>query len=145
MAAFKALSDFPEAFDDFESIREWLRSKAVSNATATEDWPTPETAELWRSFVFSMDGGSISEWKAQSQVFPMARSSNNGNVSPPGALVRIVNRFASSRTELRVPDFTPIGELPSRIRALATGVAYGSVTPDGGGVAVTYIGPGELK
>jgi hypothetical protein len=56
-----------------------------------------------------------------------------------------MNRTAAGKTGIYAPDFTPLGELSSRLSILRTGVAYGMIGPGGGTVDVTYIGPDELS
>jgi hypothetical protein len=126
-------------------MRGWLRSKAVSDASKSTDWPTPETADPWRAFVLSMEGESIRKWQIHTKSFPMKWKSRSRNGCMAGALVRVMNRTATTRTKICAPDFTPLGELPYRLRVSRTSIMYGTLAPEGATVDVTYIGPGDLR
>jgi hypothetical protein len=45
------------------------RSHSRMPAGRSADWPTPETSDLWRAILRSMDGESTSEWRVQTKPF----------------------------------------------------------------------------
>ena len=49
-AALAAVNDLDPVFVDNAGLMAWLESNAVATLTDTDDWPTAETAEIWRQF-----------------------------------------------------------------------------------------------
>ena len=142
VAALTALNEYPGDFKDYAGMREWLDSESVTEASESERWPTPETAELWRRFIESLHGVSLREWKIRRKV--RAVNWSNPKPPPPGQLVRIVHTSTGLKAEARTPDFALLGELKAPLQRL-TGLIWGTVAPSGSEIEVTYHGPSEFK
>lgn len=142
IAALAALRDFPDEFTDFEGMREWLRSEAVVEATQDPNWPTADTADLWRRFVRTASAESASEWSLQKRVVPV-QWHPEASVPDDGELVRLDNDVTPNRTAVCGPDFERLGELRRSVRSMP-GLYFGEVAQSGASVLVSYVGPGKL-
>jgi replicative superfamily II helicase len=140
VAALAALQDFPSDFEDYQGMKDWLNSEEVAEAGQSNSWPTPETADLWSSFVNSTCGDSSRPWSIQSKRFAAVW---HPGISPQeGEFVRLVRRGA--RTAICSSDFTQIGNLKHQLPNLP-GVLFGNVAEGLAEVDLTYHGPVALK
>lgn len=141
VAALAALADIPGSFTDFQELKEWLASEPVAQASMTANWPTPETAELWRTFRHSLSDEATRTWTCTVKNYDVT-----WHKEPPaeGCLLRIVNPSIGGRAQVQTPDFVTIGELNRILRPVA-GVMFAVTTSDPKQVAVNYQGPHEFK
>ena len=142
VAALAALNDFPGDFEDYEGMKAWLTSKPVVDAGRVQDWPTKDTADLWRAFVDSTHGESTRVWKVQSRNCRVKW--DDGVSTYRDELVRVLKRSSSGRAEVYTPDFVHLGELREVLPTLV-GAVYGRISPAGDGIELTYHGPDKLK
>ncbi len=61
-AALVAITDTTPVFVDRIGMVEWLRSQQVEALTDRGDWPTPDSAAIWRQFRTEMLIGRIQRW-----------------------------------------------------------------------------------
>jgi hypothetical protein len=65
IAAMTAVRDTGAAFFDNAGMRTWLESNEITTFTDAEDWPTPETSELWKRFRSEVLSGVLQKWTEQ--------------------------------------------------------------------------------
>jgi hypothetical protein len=140
IAAIKAISDCPADFTDMKGMREWARSICVAQRQASPNWPTPETASLWLTFVSGLTVTSAAKWTFQS---------GNANVTwreppPPGTGVRLIYDHAHRNMRVFSRDLEPLGFLPYRWEAEPAGIALGEVSNSEDTVNITYLGPSDF-
>jgi len=140
VAALAALSDFPGDFKDYQGMKDWLRSEPLVEAGRVTDWPTPDTADLWRSFVTLTYGDSTRAWSVQSKHVSVNWKPGVGALE--GDFVRVLRQ--TTKTEICTADFSPIGELKQIVPNL-TGVLFGKVAHDVSQLELIYHGPGTLR
>jgi len=140
VAALAALDDFPADFKDLAGMNVWLTSEEVGDASKSDKWPTPETAELWRTFLDSTCGDSTRPWSVQSKRRGVTWRPDFEPIADQ--LVRIRNR--PSRTEVCTPDFKTIGVLKFPVAQLR-GVLFGRIAPGLNEIDLTYHGSNVLK
>ena len=61
LAAIKTVTDTGAIFSTSFELQQWLESEAVSEWSAIAGWPTPETRQMWLSFIQSFtprEGGA---------------------------------------------------------------------------------------
>lgn len=141
IAAMKAVADCPAHFTDIKGMRQWVRSRCVTEKEAYPHWPTPESATLWRAFVNGLTVTSTATWTIQNW---------NANVtwdqeSPPdGTHVRLL--YDQSHQNMRVfsTDLEPLGFLPYRWQYEPAGIALGQLSGSQRAIAITYLGPSDL-
>lgn len=142
VAALAALSDIPGDFSDLQEMKVWLASKRVAQASMTQDWPTAETAELWRAFRDSLSDEATRTWTRQVKTYNVIWR----DTPPPtaGSFLRIVGRGVGKRTEVHTSDFSQVGEL-NRALTPRPGVMYGVAMSDPNQIEIHYDGPHALK
>src|SRR5262249_10860250 len=62
LAAIKAVTETNAAFEGYQGLRDWLSSQNVIARTQNDDWPTAETAEIWKAFIASFMPPDKSVW-----------------------------------------------------------------------------------
>jgi hypothetical protein len=141
IAAIKAISDCPADFTEIKGMREWARSRCVIRRQEDPNWPTPETASLWRPFVSGLAVGSTAKWTIQH-----GSANVTWHEKPPsdGTGVRLV--YDPDQRNMRVfsPDLEPLGFLPYRWEEEPIGIALGEVSESQETLAISYLGPNDF-
>jgi hypothetical protein len=141
IAAIKAISDCPADFTEIKGMREWARSRCVIQRQEDPNWPTPETASLWRTFVSGLAVGSTGKWTIQH-----GSANVTWHEEPPsdGTGVRLV--YDPDQRNMRVfsPDLEPLGFLPYRWEEEPIGIALGEVSESQETLAISYLGPKDF-
>ncbi len=141
IAAMKAVSDCPADFTDIQGMRQWVRSRGVTEHEADPNWPTPETAPLWRTFVSGLTVSSTAKWTIQNW---------SGNVTwnheppPDGTRVRLLYDRTQQNMRVFSADLEPLGFLPYRWQHEPAGIALGEIANSQHAIAITYLGPSDL-
>jgi hypothetical protein len=60
--ALAAVNDLNPVFVDSAGLVEWLGSNEVAALTDADEWPTPETAEIWKQFRNDMLRSGAQKW-----------------------------------------------------------------------------------
>ena len=142
VAALAALSDISGDFTDLQEMRTWLASKPVAEASMAQDWPTPETAELWRAFRDPLSDEATRKWTRKVKAYNVIW--RDTPPPSPGSFLRIVGRGVGRPTEVHTPDFIPVGEL-HRALLPRPGVMFGVAMSDPNHIEIHYDGPHELN
>jgi hypothetical protein len=118
-AAIAAVEATEPSFVTPAEMRVWLESNEIATLTDQDDWPTPETAALWKRFREEALAGGSQKWTAA--IF---RRRLDVQDSPgPGPYRIVANAFGDGRTWLVTPDFEPVApfikpiddQLPSQL------------------------------
>lgn len=141
VAAMKAINDCPAAFNDVQGMREWTRSERVSRASNDANWPTPETASLWRTFVEGLSIASSSKWELRSAHVNVVWSAEP---PPPDTTVRLIYDPTELNMRVVTTELEPIGCLPYTWTKEPAGIALGQTTNSETTMHVTYVGPGDF-
>jgi superfamily II DNA/RNA helicase len=62
-AAIKAVVDEAGDFRDARGMRNWILSPRVEGRTLDSNWPTPQTASLWRDFAEGLSRQTLDKWE----------------------------------------------------------------------------------
>lgn len=141
-AAIVVVSELNPVFFDGREMAEWLRSNEVTALTDTGVWPTPETAEIWRSFRADALAGGIEKWQRQQWQHNLTAAE--------------AAQFGTERTLraeqdeegfvwIRSPDYRPLLKLPHRARNPVPSLLHATFAPAEGRVYIDRIGRGELQ
>jgi hypothetical protein len=140
-AAIKAVEDTSADFTTVQELRSWLRSETISEHSLREEWPTPETSQLWQAFRQSFSPSSKQTW---------SRSSHNiavdwvDGVSPPsGTPLRAVQHHEGTLL-LQTLDCEPAGSLAIAINLTRKGLLLVTTSPKKDMVTLDYLGPDDL-
>ena len=141
VAAIRTLGDCPSDFEDAQGLREWLGSAPVVERQNDDNWPTPETALLWKEFVSSFHHRRLARW-LKHEFSRAARWFSE--VPDPGLPVRVVHRNASHQTLICTPDWTVLGELVDPLpqsKVELAGIFVTRINGDSSGIVGNYLGP----
>lgn len=128
-------------FHDSVSLRSWLKSEEVDILSGDSSWPTPQTHDLWISFVDSLLSPAQYKWKKRSHSLPVKRDKNR---PAPGSALKIVTRPNGKSTVLSAQN-DRLGKLKRKLNSDREGLVIAMAKDDDhGGVQITCYGPKDL-
>ena len=140
-AAIKIAREIGLDLLDSGSLRSWLNSEEAETLSGDSDWPTPETHDLWISFVDSFLTPVQYKWKKRSYSLPVKW---DGNRPAPGSALRIVTRPNGKSVVLSAQN-DRLGKLKRRLNSDREGLVTAAAKDDDhGGVKIIYYGPKDL-
>jgi hypothetical protein len=142
LAAIKAVHDGQGQFQTARELADWLSSERIDQLTSTENWPTSETAEMWRSFRASYTPSSNRIWKKTNVTVDAAW--NEGVSVSAGSPLRLADDPSRRRTNVLSPNLELIGALRRRLNPQRYGSTLATAAPHHGHVELAYLGPDEL-
>jgi hypothetical protein len=143
LAAIKAIADTGANFESNQGLAEWLASEQVVNFSNTADWPTAETAEIWRSFVATFTPPDRTKWTDWTYSASIAWETG-GNRPAAGAVVRIAPSNENDSSLVLAPDHTLLGTLVRPLNPSRKGLIRAAIGADRESAALRYIGPPDL-
>jgi hypothetical protein len=141
VAAIQAVADCPADFTDISGMRAWVRSEAVADKDAGGNWPTAETAVLWRNFVQGLWISSEVKWEIR---VGRVKVEWKGEPAEEGQSVRLTYDAASHHMLVLTAEMEPLGHLPFHWKAEPAGVSQGVVAEGAAAIDVTYLGPSDF-
>lgn len=141
VAATKAVADCLANFSDIRGLRYWLQSDEVTEHQVQTDWPTVETAFLWRSFVDSLKVSTTAKWSIQEHEIPVVW---NGVPPIEGTNVRVLYDATSKGMEVRSIELELLGSLPHEWEIEPSGVIIARVSKTRRNLLTTYYGPKDF-
>jgi hypothetical protein len=141
LAAIRAVVDCAASYDDFRGLRRWLWSKCVTDRQRDNNWPTPETASLWRAFVESFEATAAKKWSVQMLEFGV-----EWQAPPPrtGTEVRIIHDSSRKETVIWSVELDRLGTIVPGFPGQPAGVLVAAVAAMGDRIAAEYLGPYDL-
>ena len=140
-AAIAAIKTTEPAFFDSAGLREWLVSEGVEAQTALDDWPTPETAALWRRFRSEITGASAPTWKAR--TYRRRLRLRQGQQRPPNGVYRVELDPDANQAWVVSPDFRRIAPLRRTVRDSELALYRARFVDDDESAHIERIGPGS--
>jgi hypothetical protein len=141
-AAMAAVRDGSASFVTPAEMREWLDSNLIAAFTDQGDWPTPETAGLWRRFRQEVLIGGVQKWTIASWKRALDLPEEAAGPSP--GLYRI-EMDDLNMTWLSTPDYQRIAPFKMSVRDLTPSL-FDAHLPGGTSVAdITRIGRGNAN
>ncbi len=132
LAAIKAVTDGNGNFIDTQEMRRWVFSAAIKRRTLDNNWPTPETASLWKDFVDGLSRPTIEKWEELELDAPLNWS---GAPLRPGTPVRI-----KDGKRVFTIKWEPVGELRQVVQDTG-GIFLAHVSRTGNSIIGQYVGP----
>lgn len=111
-AAMAAIAKGKAEFFDVAGMRAWLASEPVDEATKRDDWPTAETADLWKRFRSEALGASEPKWR--SLLFKRAVDPA-GAAAAAGGDYRVELDELAGRAWLATPDFRTVASIRRKL------------------------------
>lgn len=126
-------------FLDGAGMREWLESDAIIAFTDAGDWPTPETAALWKRFRDETLSAAIQRWHRV--------GADRGLVDPvavaPG-LYRVERDEAADENWLTTPDYQRLARIAGSVRMTRPSLMTARVTEGVGDLHIERLGRGVV-
>ena len=138
--AIKAAADGHAHFEDVEGLVTWARSAFVVVLGQDSGWPTPETHELWESFIAGLGSARARAWRKSEARVPVEWF--EGGLDCAGMPVRL--SATGGECEVLSSDFEALGTANVKLPASLDGVLRGTVSDDGATIQLSYVGPEEL-
>ena len=143
LAAIKAVTDTNAAFTNAPGLRAWLDSDEVKTLGQGQDWPTPESYQLWEEFMTNYTPPEKRVWSAKTGQFP---ASWLEAVEPPAPGAVVTFHFpADDMPVVMSPAFERLGSLNIALAGVPSGVFHSTVSPAPNLIKYTYYGPDDLE
>jgi len=113
-AAMTAVGEGGAQFVDGAGMRTWLESGEIARLTKVGDWPTAESAALWKRFREEMLSGGTQKWRAQNSKRTLDID-GQGQVVPPG-IYRVEIDEPQGDAWVCTPDYQRIVKLRARVK-----------------------------
>ena len=113
-AAIAAISETNAMFVDGAGMRTWLESDEIASLTDAGNWPSRETAALWRRFRNQLLGGASSKWR--SQVSKRALDPSTAGTTPPVGIYRVEVGGPQGDVWVSTPDYRRIVRLRTKLK-----------------------------
>ena len=113
-AAITAIREGEALFVDGAGMKDWLESNKIAAFTDAGNWPTPETAALWKRFRDDVLSGGIQKWRAQNSK--RALDLGGGSTRPPNGIYRVEIDEPQGDVWVCTPDYRRLVRLRTRVR-----------------------------
>ena len=128
-------------FGDYRDLGRWLRSEEVACFSDDVNWPTPQTHDLWVSFVKNSSTPTQSKWREQ-KYSPRIRWNNKNRPAPESAL-KIITKSKGKSTVLNAQrDY--LGKLKKKLNPSRKGLLLATATDAADRIQMIYYGPNDL-
>jgi hypothetical protein len=126
-------------FLDGAGMREWLEGDAIVAFTDAGDWPTPETAALWKRFLDETLSAAIQRWHRVAADRVLADP-----VAVAPGLYRIERDDAAGENWLVTPDYRRLARIEGSVRMTRPSLLSARVVDGGHQLRVERLGRGVL-
>jgi replicative superfamily II helicase len=141
VAAITAIRDTRPAFVTRGEMNQWLGSNEVTTLTDQPDWPTADTAAIWKQFRTEALSGrvlkwAVQEWTMQGAVTAFVSPATPGRISiDPG----------SGAVSVTTPDFKHVTGIRHRLRQLQPSLLHVEYVDDRQSSRIFRMGRGEAR
>jgi hypothetical protein len=139
--AMLAISGGHAAFLDGAGMREWLVSDPIIAFTGAGNWPTAETAALWKRFRDQTLSGGVQKLRINESRRHLAR----GEPRPENGTYRLEIDEVGGDTWVCTPDFQRVAKLRSRLRDPSNGSLAARFTAGDDRAFVKRFGAGRAE
>ncbi len=139
LAAIKAVTDTGANFSNAFELQQWLSSDAVKALTGQPDWPTVETAPMWKAFVASFAPEFERTWKEHRY---WAWVKWHVATPPAGTAVRL--HHDKGRVVVLSADARVIGQVDIPLNPTRRGLTRAATSAELGKIDISYLGPDDL-
>jgi hypothetical protein len=142
-AAMAAIRKTGAVFVTVSDMREWLASDEIANLTGKADWPTPETAVLWRRFREDLLSGALQKWSVGRGKRTLIFDEATGR--PPEGTYRVEFDDPDGDALLATPDYRRVAKFKTRAQGLQLGLFAARLKDGQNAAEIERIGPGIVK
>ncbi|MGE0852985.1 MAG: DEAD/DEAH box helicase [Hyphomicrobiaceae bacterium] len=127
-AAIAAVRESDAHFVDGGGMLEWLRSNQITALTDVGDWPTPQTAALWKRFRDDMLSAGVQKWTRATSKRLLALE--HGAVRPADGTYRVEVEGPQGRVWVCKPDYKRMVSLRKLVQDPRPSFLYATFVPD---------------
>jgi hypothetical protein len=113
-AAITSVREGNGLFVDGADMRTWLESREIEGLTRLGNWPSPETAALWKRFREEVLKAGTQKWRTQTSKGTLALNGHKAAVAP--GIYRVEIDQPKGDAWICTPDYRRLGRLRARIR-----------------------------
>jgi hypothetical protein len=113
-AAVTAVREGDALFVDGAGMRTWLESSEIARLTKLGDWPSPETAALWKRYREEVLSGETQKWRTQDSKRTLAVNGHGAAV--PAGIYRVEIDEPQGDAWVCTPDYRRLVRLRTRVR-----------------------------
>ncbi len=139
-AAIKIARENGLDFQNSGSLRSWLKSEEVNTLSGDSSWPTPQTHDLWMSFVDSFSTAVQYKWKKRNYSLAV-RWDENSPVSE--SVLKIVTEPNGRSTVLNAQN-DRLGKLRKKLNPDRKGLVTATTKDNDTEIQIVYYGPRDL-
>ena len=140
-AAIKVARENSPALESYQNLRDWLKSEEVVSFSDDADWPTPETHDLWVSFVKNFSSAAQSRWRKKKLLLRVIW--DDGKRPAHGAALKIITRSDGKSIVLNAQS-DRIGKLKKKLNSCRKGLLLSDAIDATGEIQLIYCGPNDL-
>lgn len=135
--AIKATSDGNADFSDVAGLMNWIDSDPVVELGRNPDWPTPESHELWKSFVSTLHSAPDLAWEVAKKSVPVEWVDESPKLT--GMAVRVYPKKVGC--DILSSSFDLLGKADVDLSWAEPGSLHATVFDDPAMIEVNYAGP----
>ena len=140
-AAIKIAREGSLNFEKPRDLRKWLRSEKTTSFSDDAGWPTPETHDLWVSFVKNFSSAAQSKWRKKKLLLRVIW--DDGKRPAHGAALKIITRSDGKSIVLNAQS-DRIGKLKKKLNPWRKGLLLSDAIDATGEIQLIYYGPNDL-
>jgi len=120
-AAIAAIEDSNADFIDLQGMRDWLESDEITELSLQPDWPSKETAPLWKQFYNEMQQPELKRWRRQEFSNKEIKDNVSENIADGFYRFEIEKGGIAWMT---TPDFVRVARFRQTVREVGLGLTY---------------------
>jgi hypothetical protein len=140
-AAIAAIEDTDPVFATPQGMREWLAEEAISGLSELPDWPTPDTAQIWRDFRLNALAKQNERWTQQHWDIELHQVRH----IEPGIPYRVHADRATGKVTVTSPDYQEVYSIEHRLENPHPGILQVTFSPDGRHSRIERLGRSEAR
>ncbi len=140
-AAMAAVERGDALFTNSGEMRAWIMSDEVAALSAQDDWPTAETAALWRRFRDDVIGTSAPVWRARTHRRRLDLA--EGERRPPDGIYRVEIDRRRGRAWIVSADYRRLAKVRKPVRDEHPALYRAHFVEGDDRVHIERLGPGE--
>jgi hypothetical protein len=138
-AAKAVLEEIEPYFLDSADLRNWLRDDRVAAASSQPDWPSTDTARLWKRYREERLAGLDQAWHSRSETYTLPNEVESP--SPPHNYGRIHRSSPREPYWVTTVDFVKICPMPNLFVVPSRELNYVRFSPGSRDIEVYRTGP----
>lgn len=141
VAAMAAIRETQPVFVGGAEMNRWLRSNEIAALSDQPDWPTADTAHIWKKFRNDALSGATSKWTTQDWTM-QGDVPNFVDVGMPG---RIEIEERTGAVSVATPDYRSIVGIRQRLRQFRPSLCHVEFATDRRSSRIIRLGRGEAQ